>query len=73
VFVVQPDGTAELRLVSLGQRQGDAVVIKQGVGAGEAVILTGQMTVNPGGKVRVATSAPGASGGSQAVSGEGGA
>jgi multidrug efflux system membrane fusion protein len=54
VFVVKPDGTAELRLVSLGQRQGESVVIEQGVGAGETVVLTGQMTVNPGGKVRVA-------------------
>jgi len=57
VYVVKPDGTAELRPVILGQRQGEDVVIKQGVAAGETVILTGQLTVVPGGKVRVATGA----------------
>ena len=53
VYVVKPDGAADLRSVTLGQRQGDDVVIAQGVGAGETVIVTGQLTVVPGGKVRV--------------------
>lgn len=63
VYVVKPDNTADLRLVTLGQRQGDNIVVSQGVAAGENVIVAGQMTVAPNGKVRVdtggATSAPG--------------
>ena len=63
VYVVKPDGTADLRPVTLGQRQGENVVITQGVAAGENVIVTGQMTVPPGGKVRVDTGvAPGPGG-----------
>jgi multidrug efflux system membrane fusion protein len=53
VYVVKPDNTADLRLVTLGQRQGDNVVVSQGVAPGESVIVAGQMTVAPNGKVRV--------------------
>ena len=62
VYVVKPDGTADLRPVVLGQRQGGDVVIVRGVSAGETVIVTGQLTVPPGGKVRVEKSAPPAAG-----------
>ena len=55
VYVVKPDSTADLRLVTLGQRQGDNIVVTQGVVPGENVILAGQMTVAPNGKVRVDT------------------
>ena len=58
VYVVKTDGTADLRPVVLGQRQGDDVVIVQGVAAGENVIVTGQLTVQPGGKVRLDQGAP---------------
>ena len=58
VYVVKPDSTAELRPVKLGQRQGDQVVVTQGVAASERVILTGQLLVRPGGKVRVASESP---------------
>ena len=57
VYVVKPDSTADLRPVVLGQRQGDDVVVAQGVAAGESVIVTGQLTVAPGGKVRIASEA----------------
>ena len=57
VYVVKADGSAELRPVVLGQRQGDDVVVQQGVAAGENVIVTGQLTVVPGSKVRVDTGA----------------
>ena len=58
VYVVKPDSTAELRQVTLGQRQGDDVVVTKGVAVGEPVIVTGQLTVAPGGKVTVQASAP---------------
>ena len=51
VYVVKPDSTAEQRTVSLGQRQGDLVVVEKGVSAGEKVVVNGQLGVTPGGKV----------------------
>jgi multidrug efflux system membrane fusion protein len=53
VYVVKSDDTAELRPVKLGQRQGDQVVVTQGVAANERVVLAGQMLIRPGGKVRI--------------------
>jgi membrane fusion protein, multidrug efflux system len=58
VYVVNQDSTAELRPVKLGQRQGDLVVVEQGLKPGERVILNGQLGVMPGGKVRVDSGAP---------------
>jgi len=58
VYVVKSDDTAELRPVKLGQRQGDQVVVTQGVAANERVVLSGQMLVRPGGKVRVEGAKP---------------
>jgi multidrug efflux system membrane fusion protein len=55
VFVVKDDSTAELRPVKLGQRQGELVVVEQGLQPGERVIMNGQLGVMPGGKVRVVT------------------
>ena len=53
VYVVKPDSTAEQRPVSLGQRQGDLIVIEKGVQAGERIVTDGQLGVTPGGKVTV--------------------
>jgi membrane fusion protein, multidrug efflux system len=53
VYVIKPDETADLRPVTLGQRQGDDVVVSNGLSANEHVVVTGQLTVRPGGKVRV--------------------
>jgi len=58
VYVLKSDDTAELRPVKLGQRQGDDVVVTEGVAPNERVVLAGQMLVRPGGKVRVDSSAP---------------
>lgn len=51
VYVVKPDSTAEQRTVSLGQRQGELIVVQNGVAAGENVVVNGQLGVTPGGKV----------------------
>lgn len=53
VYVVTQDSSAEQRQVSLGQRQGDLVVVEKGVAPGERVITNGQVGVTPGGKVRI--------------------
>ncbi len=53
VYVVKEDSTAELRAVTLGQRQGDLVVVDQGIKPGERVVTGGQLGVTPGGKVRI--------------------
>jgi multidrug efflux system membrane fusion protein len=60
VYVVKQDSTAELRPVKLGQRQGEMVVVEQGLQPGERVIMNGQLGVLPGGKVRVITGTPAA-------------
>jgi membrane fusion protein, multidrug efflux system len=53
VYVIKQDETADLRPVTLGQRQGDEVVVTSGLTANERVVVAGQLTVRPGGKVRV--------------------
>lgn len=70
VYVVKQDSTAEQRAVSLGQRQGDLIVVESGVVAGEQVVINGQLGVTPGGTVLIEqpreTGAPaGSSGGSK--------
>ena len=53
VYVVRQDSTAEQRPVSLGQRQGDLIVVEKGVEPGERVVINGQLGVTPGGKVHI--------------------
>lgn len=74
VYVVKADDTAELRPVKLGQRQGEQVVVTEGLAANERVVLAGQMLVRPGSKVRVASGAPGnpANGGGREAAQNGG-
>ena len=60
VYVVKDDSTAELRPVKLGQRQGDLVVVEDGLHPGERVVMNGQIGVMPGAKVNVVSGAPAA-------------
>jgi len=48
VYVVGNDLKAELRPITLGQRQGEQVVIEQGLKGGERVVVQGQIAVIPG-------------------------
>ncbi|MDD5439117.1 MAG: efflux RND transporter periplasmic adaptor subunit [Candidatus Omnitrophica bacterium] len=48
VFVITPDNTAELRLVTTGDKKGADIVILKGVQAGEKVAVSGQMGLSPG-------------------------
>ena len=70
IYVVKEDATAELRPVKLGQRQGDLLVIEQGVKPGERVIVSGQLTVMPGAKVHVNQQAANDSSGTARVGGQ---
>lgn len=70
VYVVKQDSTAELRPVKLGQRQGDLIVIEQGLQSGERVVLSGQAGVMPGAKVRVDAGAPPGQAASAAAAGK---
>ena len=53
VYVINSESKAEQRQVSLGQRQGDLIVVEKGVAAGEKIVTNGQLGVTPGGKVVV--------------------
>lgn len=60
VFVVKPDGTAELRAVTTGQPLGSLAVVSHGLKPGETVVTDGQNKLRSGSKVSVlAGSAPG--------------
>lgn len=48
VFVVKGDNTLEQRPVKPGQRQGDLVVISEGLQPGETVVNSGQLALAPG-------------------------
>jgi multidrug efflux system membrane fusion protein len=65
VYVVKQDSTAEQRPVTLGQRQGELIVVENGVAAGEHVVTAGQLGVTPGGKVRVEQPTPAANTGTK--------
>ncbi len=67
VYVVKSDATVELRPVVLGQRQGDNVVVSKGLASGEQVVVTGQVALHPGSKVRIDTGAPPAGAGAPAA------
>jgi multidrug efflux system membrane fusion protein len=53
VWVVKNDDTAELRPVTLGQQQGELVVVETGVRPGERIVTSGQLGIAPGAKVHV--------------------
>jgi multidrug efflux system membrane fusion protein len=50
----KPADVAELRPIVPGQRHGEMLVINSGVAAGENVVVTGQLMVQPNGPVTVA-------------------
>ncbi len=59
VFVIKEDKTVELRPVKPGQRQGDDVVITEGLKPNETVVVTGQLALAPGTSVLVTPAAGG--------------
>jgi multidrug efflux system membrane fusion protein len=55
VYVVRPDLSVESRPVKPGMSVGDAVVIDQGLSAGERVVTEGQLRLVPGAKVQISS------------------
>lgn len=53
VYVVGPEGTATVRLVKVGDRTAESLVILEGIKEGERVVLEGTDRLREGAKVRV--------------------
>ena len=51
--MARPDGTAERRIVTTGERRGDRQAIRSGVDAGEVVIVSGLRSLANGDAVAV--------------------
>ena len=51
LFVITEDNKADLRQVEIGLREGDYIIIKSGVSAGEKVATEGQLGLSPGAPV----------------------
>ena len=55
-YVITGDNKAELRdEITVGQSEGDNIIIEKGIKAGEKVVTYGQMGLSPGAKVQVLT------------------
>ena len=53
VYVVKPDKTVAMRAVSLGPAQGDDQSIREGVAAGELIVVDGADRLRDGAKVEL--------------------
>ncbi len=51
VYCVTPDSTVQIRPVSLGQRDGDQVIVLEGLKAGETIAIDGQINLYEGARV----------------------
>jgi membrane fusion protein (multidrug efflux system) len=61
VFVIEQDDTAAFRALTLGERQGDDVLVADGLAGGEQLVVVGQDSLQPGRKVTTQSEAPPAS------------
>jgi Fe2+ transport system protein FeoA len=55
VFVSNGDSVAELRRLELGIEQGDKIEVISGLRSGDKIVVTGQQSLQDGGKIRVAS------------------
>lgn len=55
VFVSKGDSSVELRQLQLGIEQGDRIEVVSGLQAGESIVVTGQNSLQDGGRIRVAS------------------
>jgi multidrug efflux system membrane fusion protein len=59
-FVVKPDQTVEMRVVTVGRTVGHETIVTKGISAGETVVTDGQLRLVPGFKVEIVKAVPGA-------------
>lgn len=64
-FVYKSDSTVDLRMIKLGQRYGDDILIEEGIKAGEQVVIAGQLMLRSGSRVKVVSSSGSETGGGQ--------
>ena len=57
-FVVTPAGTADLRILETGSRQGDDIVVEDGIRGNERVVTVGQMGLSSGVSVKEVQTGP---------------
>jgi multidrug efflux system membrane fusion protein len=58
VFTLGPNNVAQQQPIVEGQRQGDNIVVVSGLSAGQTIVATGQLMVNPGVPVMVVPATP---------------
>jgi multidrug efflux system membrane fusion protein len=58
VYVAKPDGTADARAIQEDFTEGNIAVVKQGLAAGEQVVIDGQDKLQAGAKVTVRPATP---------------
>jgi multidrug efflux system membrane fusion protein len=58
VYVVKPDKTVDLRPVNVARTAGTEIVIKDGLAAGETVVIDGQLRLVPGSRISVKNAEP---------------
>lgn len=51
-YVVQPDSTVAVAPLTVGEQQGDIVVVEKGLSAGQQVVTSNQYRLQPGARVR---------------------
>lgn len=65
-FVVKPNHTVEMRLVTLGRAVGRESVVAKGIAPGDTVVTDGQLRLGPGFPVEIVSAGPGAAEGKAA-------
>lgn len=58
-FIVKPDQTVEMRVVTVGRTVGRETIVTKGISAGETVVTDGQLRLVPGFKVEIVKAVPG--------------
>lgn len=53
VFIVSPEKSIELRLLSLGEEDGEDVLVQDGLKEGESIVVSGHGRLSPGIKVEI--------------------
>lgn len=52
VYLVQPDGTAQMQMIQVASIQDNLAIVDKGLAAGQTIVLDGQYKLKPGSKVK---------------------